>query len=385
MPTPSARSIPRSRLNRRSSCSPGTRRLRSWAAAHSRRWRRRTSPRRLPRLVDGASAGVAGDGHGSCAAHRALGPAGPGARQPAVRCARSEGRRRSPVAGAGVRPCRRRGTLRDADRGRRAGRNGARAAPARAPRARAWRTARGRDACDTARGCDRRARRVHGEPARRERSVPGRVRRRAAARRTCWCCSASSRISRLRFGAPPAIAATCRFVVHRSRAGRAAARARDAWAGSRRCSPRSPTRWPPPRRCSRARGARGAGAWAREVEAAIAFRPADWGTLASPAGGPLHPVEVGRAVQQILDRARDAGARRRRRRVRAMGAGVRERAHASHQRSGRLHRVRAAVRARGARRAARTPRWWRCSATAPSAFTWPSSTPPCARDCRSSP
>ena len=34
--------------------------------------------------------------------------------------------------------------------------------------------------------------------------------------------------------------------------------------------------------------------------------PAEWKTLASRPGGPLHPVEVGRAVQQVLDGARDA-------------------------------------------------------------------------------
>ncbi|MBC7803206.1 MAG: thiamine pyrophosphate-binding protein [Candidatus Parcubacteria bacterium] len=41
--------------------------------------------------------------------------------------------------------------------------------------------------------------------------------------------------------------------------------------------------------------------WLEEVRAAVAFRPAQWRTLASNAGGPLHPVEVGRAVQKLLD------------------------------------------------------------------------------------
>ena len=41
--------------------------------------------------------------------------------------------------------------------------------------------------------------------------------------------------------------------------------------------------------------------WIDEVHAAIAFRPAQWKSLASRPGGPLHPVEVGRAVQKLLD------------------------------------------------------------------------------------
>ncbi|MEO8143073.1 MAG: thiamine pyrophosphate-binding protein [Betaproteobacteria bacterium] len=41
--------------------------------------------------------------------------------------------------------------------------------------------------------------------------------------------------------------------------------------------------------------------WLDEVRAAIAFRPAQWRTLVSKPGGPVHPVEVGRAVQKLLD------------------------------------------------------------------------------------
>ena len=42
-------------------------------------------------------------------------------------------------------------------------------------------------------------------------------------------------------------------------------------------------------------------AWAKEVRDAIAYRPAEWRTLASSAEGPLHPVELCRAVQARLD------------------------------------------------------------------------------------
>jgi acetolactate synthase-1/2/3 large subunit len=42
-------------------------------------------------------------------------------------------------------------------------------------------------------------------------------------------------------------------------------------------------------------------AWLEEVRSAITFRPAQWKGLASKPGGPLHPVEVGSAVQKLLD------------------------------------------------------------------------------------
>ena len=41
--------------------------------------------------------------------------------------------------------------------------------------------------------------------------------------------------------------------------------------------------------------------WPDEVRSAIAFRPMQWKSLVSKPGGPLHPVEVGRAVQALLD------------------------------------------------------------------------------------
>jgi len=47
-------------------------------------------------------------------------------------------------------------------------------------------------------------------------------------------------------------------------------------------------------------------AWADEVAAAIAHRPAGWGSLKPRADGPVHPVEVGRAVQSVIDAAPEA-------------------------------------------------------------------------------
>jgi acetolactate synthase-1/2/3 large subunit len=40
--------------------------------------------------------------------------------------------------------------------------------------------------------------------------------------------------------------------------------------------------------------------WSEEVQAAISYRPSEWATLAAAADGPLHPVEVCRAVQDHL-------------------------------------------------------------------------------------
>ena len=44
-----------------------------------------------------------------------------------------------------------------------------------------------------------------------------------------------------------------------------------------------------------------ASGWLDEVCAALRYRPAAWSTLVSKAAGPLHPVEVGREVQKLLD------------------------------------------------------------------------------------
>ena len=110
----------------------------------------------------------------------------------------------------------------------------------------------------------------------------------------------------LRFGAPPAVAADCRFIVidpepaalQRALTTLAlAARVRfsaiaDPLAAANGLAA-----------CGRMAGAR---QWMRDVQSAIQYRPAEWRTLASRPEGPLHPVEVGRAVQRILERSSDA-------------------------------------------------------------------------------
>jgi acetolactate synthase-1/2/3 large subunit len=109
----------------------------------------------------------------------------------------------------------------------------------------------------------------------------------------------------LRFGAQPAVAADCRFIVidpdpaalQRALGTLTPARvALSAVADSLSAAEALAAK-------ARAAGAR---TWAREVESALRFRPVEWKTLASRPRGPLHPVEVGRAVQQVLDGARDA-------------------------------------------------------------------------------
>jgi len=42
-------------------------------------------------------------------------------------------------------------------------------------------------------------------------------------------------------------------------------------------------------------------AWLQEVREALAWRPPHWASVESAPGGPVHPLEVGRAVQKLLD------------------------------------------------------------------------------------
>jgi acetolactate synthase-1/2/3 large subunit len=109
----------------------------------------------------------------------------------------------------------------------------------------------------------------------------------------------------LRFAAPPAVAATCRFILidpDPAALGRS----------SRRLAPTGRVVFSAAAdpiavaeeliECARPGRARN---WAAEVQSAVAFRPPAWETVATGPDGPLHPVEVGRAVQQVLDGARD--------------------------------------------------------------------------------
>jgi acetolactate synthase-1/2/3 large subunit len=106
----------------------------------------------------------------------------------------------------------------------------------------------------------------------------------------------------LRFGQPPALAASCRFVVLDPDP-EALRRAGDALGDPARIA-LAALADPFEAAARLARLALGTrSGWTDEVAAALAFRPAAWRTLASKPDGALHPVEVGRAVQRLLDRA----------------------------------------------------------------------------------
>jgi acetolactate synthase-1/2/3 large subunit len=110
----------------------------------------------------------------------------------------------------------------------------------------------------------------------------------------------------LRFGAPPAVAADCRFIVIDPEPA-ALQRALKTLAPAARVA-LSAVADPLAAAHGLAARARAVGSqqWAQDVQSAIRYRPVEWKTLVSRPEGPLHPVEVGRAVQRILDRSRDA-------------------------------------------------------------------------------
>jgi acetolactate synthase-1/2/3 large subunit len=109
----------------------------------------------------------------------------------------------------------------------------------------------------------------------------------------------------LRFAEPPAIAAACTFVVIDPDSA-VVRRAPGALGGAQRMAVAAVADTQAAARslCERARNARASG-WLNEVHAALQYRPSAWSEITSAADGPLHPLEVGRAVQQLLDRSRD--------------------------------------------------------------------------------
>ena len=109
----------------------------------------------------------------------------------------------------------------------------------------------------------------------------------------------------LRFGKAPALAADCRFavidpdaeVLQRSVKNLGAARVVFSAQADSAAAVRALI----------AAAQRHAGAaWLDEVDAAVAFRPAAWRDINSGDAGPVHPVEVGRAVQEALNASPDA-------------------------------------------------------------------------------
>lgn len=110
----------------------------------------------------------------------------------------------------------------------------------------------------------------------------------------------------LRFAEPPAIDATCSFVIIDPDPA-VVRRASSALGGTQRVAVAAVADAQPAAvsLCKHARRANVSG-WLDEVHAALRYRPPAWSGIASAASGPLHPIEVGRAVQQFIDGSRDA-------------------------------------------------------------------------------
>jgi acetolactate synthase-1/2/3 large subunit len=111
----------------------------------------------------------------------------------------------------------------------------------------------------------------------------------------------------LRFGQPPALSAACRIAVidpdsdALQRAITALGPQRIAFAALGDSIPSARVL------IERATGRHAqTGGWTNEVAAAVRFRPPEWAALASGAAGPVHPVELGRAVQSLVNSSPDA-------------------------------------------------------------------------------
>lgn len=108
----------------------------------------------------------------------------------------------------------------------------------------------------------------------------------------------------LKFGASPAIDAACRLVVIDPDAN-ALARALDVLGSERVALAAIADSIAAAKRLAGRASARSAAAdWMQEVKEAVRFRPSDWASIASDEG-PVHPVEVGREVQRVLDASAD--------------------------------------------------------------------------------
>jgi acetolactate synthase-1/2/3 large subunit len=106
----------------------------------------------------------------------------------------------------------------------------------------------------------------------------------------------------LRFGAPPALAADCRFCVLDPDPA-ALARARSTLGAARAASAAVADTLPAAEALA-ARAAPGTAdaGWAAEVDTALRYRPPQWAQAPSRDGA-LHPAAVGAAVQALLDRS----------------------------------------------------------------------------------
>ncbi len=109
----------------------------------------------------------------------------------------------------------------------------------------------------------------------------------------------------LRFGKAPAFAANCRFVVIDPESD-ALQRALGNLGSARVVLSAQADTLSTVRALIKTAQHKAGDAWFREVAAAVAFRPAAWRDIASGDKGPVHPVEMGRAVQEVLNASPDA-------------------------------------------------------------------------------
>jgi acetolactate synthase-1/2/3 large subunit len=110
----------------------------------------------------------------------------------------------------------------------------------------------------------------------------------------------------LRFGAPPAIAATCKLVVIDPEEA-SLQRARKLMGDRVVFAASGDSIATATRLVARAAGRKAKSRdWRDEVEAALKFRPAEWASVGSSEGKAVHPVTVGRAVQDFIDASGDA-------------------------------------------------------------------------------
>lgn len=108
----------------------------------------------------------------------------------------------------------------------------------------------------------------------------------------------------LRFGMAPALAADCRFAVVDPEAEVLQRSVKNLGASRVAFSAQADTAAAVQALAATARR-HPAAEWAKQVAAAVAFRPQDWKDIDSGAG-PVHPVELGHAVQEVLNASPDA-------------------------------------------------------------------------------
>lgn len=110
----------------------------------------------------------------------------------------------------------------------------------------------------------------------------------------------------LRFGKAPAFAADCRFAVIDPEAEVLQRSVRNLGGARVALSAQADTA-AAVRALTAAAARKSSGSqWFSDVAAAVAFRPAAWRDINSGDAGPVHPVELGRAVHEVLSAAEDA-------------------------------------------------------------------------------